>query len=74
MLNEIVISKEQDPEISPIYEYKFKTRCAIDDASNVAGVDLRDAVFDAVLSDFKVALYRKIFGVSTRRATKSTKE
>ena len=72
MLNEITISKERDPDISLIYEYKFKTRCEIDNASNVMGVDLRDAVFDAVLYDFKVALYKKIFSVSTERAIKST--
>lgn len=63
MIDRITLSENQDPEISLIYKYEFKIGCDLEHAGNVAGVDLRDEMYETLLTNFKYELYSKIYGV-----------
>lgn len=63
MIDRITLSENQETEISLIYKYEFKIGCDLEYADNVAGVDLRDELYEALLSNFKFELYSKIYGV-----------
>lgn len=63
MIDRITISKNQEPSFSLIYKYEFKIGCDLEHADNVAGVDLRDELYEILLANFKLELYSKIYGV-----------
>lgn len=70
MVDRIVLSENQEPEVSLIYKYEFKTSFALEDAKNVCGVDMREDVYDAIVSNFKLELYEKIYGVDKSKLLK----
>lgn len=63
MLNKITISENQDQDMKIIYKYEFKCGIDLEKGSNFCGLDVRQDLFEAILSDFKLELCSKIYGV-----------